>query len=69
MSRALALAGLCALACACSSTTAADRRDVAIQSALDPARAPSLVLQSDKTIEREPGVDAWCDGVLNGCRK
>lgn len=54
---------------ACSTSTAQERRDLAIQTALDSARAACLVLQSDKSIEREPGVDAWCDGVLNGCRE
>lgn len=68
MSR-VALGFVCLVACACSSTTAAQRRDLAIQSALDSARAACLILQSDPSIEREPGIDAWCEGVIQGCRK
>jgi uncharacterized lipoprotein len=62
---ALALLGLSA----CSTTTAEQRRDIAIQTALDSARAACLVLQSDRSIEREPGMDEWCQGVLHGCAK
>jgi len=54
---------------ACSTTTAEQRRDLAIQTALDSARAACLILQSDKSIQREPGVDDYCAAVLNGCSK
>ena len=54
---------------ACSATTAEQKRDLAIQTALDSARAACLILQSDRSIEREPSVDAYCVAVLNGCPK
>jgi hypothetical protein len=57
------------LGLACSTTTAEQRRDLAIQTALDSARAACLILQSDRTIEREPGIDNYCQAVLNGCGK
>ena len=65
----VALGLVCLALGACSSTTAAQRRDLAIQGALDSARAACLILQSDKTIERAPDVDAYCAAVLNGCPK
>lgn len=69
MSRDVALVFLGLALGACSATTAEQRRDLTIQAAIDSARAACLILQSDATIEREPGVDAWCDGVINGCRE
>ena len=66
MTRALAITLLALSAC---SATAEQRRDQAIQTALDSARAACLILQSDKQIEREPGIDAYCVAVLNGCAK
>ncbi len=62
-----ALVALSLASASCLAQTAEQRRDLVIQSALDSARAACLMLQADKSIGREPGVDAWCDGVVNGC--
>lgn len=69
MSRAARLLALLALVLhtgACATPTAADR-ERAIQTALDAGRAACLILLADRSIEREPGTDAYCAVVLNGC--
>jgi hypothetical protein len=53
------------LAPACAEAPAA-RRDEALQAALESARVACIVILSDKSIEREPGVDAYCEAIANG---
>ena len=57
------------LSAAACSGTAAENRDKAINTAFESARLGCLTLRNDKSIEREPGVDAWCDALLEGCPK
>jgi len=42
------------------------RRDEALQAALESARVACFVILADKTIPREPGVDAYCEAIANG---
>lgn len=64
MSRALVL---CLLLSACSAATAAERRDDALNAALESARLACLTILADPSIPREPGVNEYCTAVVNGC--
>jgi hypothetical protein len=64
--------GLLALCCllllpACAAQTAAERRDEALNAALEAGRLACLTILANPDIPREPGVNEWCEGVVRGC--
>lgn len=60
---------LCCLALSSCGTTAAERKEIAIQSALDAAFLACQTALNDPATEWEPGAEQWCRRMLDGCRE
>lgn len=64
----LAICGLVLLS-GCAAASAAERRDQALNAALESARLACLTILANPDIPREPGVDAYCAAVVHGCKE